>query len=266
MKTYSLIDDIGILHTFDKVPQRIISLVPSQTELLVDLGLESNIVGITKFCVHPKDLKSKKQIVGGTKKVDYDKIKSLAPDIIICNKEENTLEMVERLREIGVVWVTDIVTVEDNFKMVSDFGNLFDCVAAAENWNGKLALALNDFKNFIQNKSVKKAAYFIWKKPYMVAGSNNFINQLLQLNHFENVFANQQRYPEIELQNLNKNGDLDFVFLSSEPYPFKEKDALEMANFANSAKCIFVDGEMFSWYGSRLLKAFDYFKELHQKL
>lgn len=266
MKQYSLIDDIGTLHTFDKVPQRIISLVPSQTELLVDLGLESGIVGITKFCVHPKDLQSKKQIIGGTKKVDYDKIKSLNPDIVICNKEENTLGIVETLRAICPVWVTDIVTVEDNFKMVSDFGNLFDCVAEAKNWNKKLAIALSDFKNFIQNKSVKKVAYFIWKNPYMVAGSNNFINEMLELNHFENVFVSQQRYPEIELQNLNVNDDLDFVFLSSEPYPFKEKDALEMTNFCQQAKIILVDGEMFSWHGSRLLKALNYFKELHPKL
>lgn len=266
MKKHTLIDDIGTLHTFDKVPERIISLVPSQTELLVDLDLETKLIGITKFCVHPEDLRFKKQIVGGTKKVDYDKIRALEPDIIICNKEENTLEIVENLRAICTVWVTDIVTIEDNFKMVSNFGNLFNCVAEAENWNKKAAFALSDFKNFIQNKPVKKAAYFIWKNPYMVAGSNNFINELLELNHFKNVFVNQQRYPEIELQNLNVNDDLDFIFLSSEPYPFKEKEALEMAHFTNSAKCILVDGEMFSWYGSRLLKAFDYFKELHQKL
>nr|WP_188493945.1 helical backbone metal receptor [Flavobacterium palustre] len=266
MKNFSLIDDIGTLHVFDKVPQRIISLVPSQTELLVDLGLESNIVGITKFCVHPKDLKFKKAIVGGTKKVDYDKIRALEPDVIICNKEENTLEIVETLRTICPVWVTDIVTVEDNFKMISDFGKLFDCVTETENWNKKLALAFSDFKDFIQGKPVKKVAYFIWKNPYMVAGSGNFINELLQLNHFENAFAKQQRYPEIELQKLNTNGDLDYVFLSSEPYPFKEKDALDMEKITNPTKCIFVDGEMFSWHGSRLLKAFDYFKELHQKL
>jgi ABC-type Fe3+-hydroxamate transport system substrate-binding protein len=266
LKKYSVTDDLGTQHTFVQVPQRIISLVPSQTELLVDLGLESKVVGVTKFCVHPEDLRSKKQIVGGTKKVDYNKIKSLDPDIIICNKEENTLEMVETFRAICTVWVTDIVTVEDNFKMVSDFGNLFDCVAEAENWNRKLAFALSDFKNFIQNKPEKKVAYFIWKNPYMVAGSDNFINELLELNHFENVFVNQPRYPEVELEKINANRDLDFIFLSSEPYPFKEKDALEMHIFTQPAKIVLVDGEMFSWYGSRLLKAFDYFKELHQKL
>lgn len=257
---------MGTLHTFNKVPQRIISLVPSQTELLVDLGLESKIVGITKFCVHPEDLKTRKTIVGGTKKVDYDKIRALAPDIIICNKEENTLEIVGNLREISTVWITDIITVEDNLKMISDFGNLFNCVREAKEWSANLTFALNDFKEFIKSRPIQKAAYFIWKNPHMVAGSNNFINELLQLNHFENVFANQSRYPEIELEKINENGSLDFIFLSSEPYPFKEKDALEMQDFCPQAKIILVDGEMFSWHGSRLLKALNYFKELRQKL
>lgn len=266
MKHYSLVDDLGTLHTFNEVPQRIISLVPSQTELLADLGLESKIVGITKFCIHPKDLKTKKAIVGGTKKVDYNKIKALNPDIIICNKEENTLEIVENLRLICTVWITDIVTIEDNLKMISDFGNLFDCIEKANEWNANLTFALSDFKQFIESKSTKKVAYFIWKNPYMVAGSGNFINELLQFNRFENVFANQSRYPEIELQKINENGNLDFVFLSSEPYPFKEKDVLEMTNFCKQSKIILVDGEMFSWHGSRLLKALRYFKELHQKL
>lgn len=266
LKQYSLVDDIGTLHTFNKVPQRIISLVPSQTELLVDLGLESKIVGITKFCIHPKELKAKKAIVGGTKKVDYNKIIALAPDIVICNKEENTLEIVENLREIGTVWVTDIITIEDNLKMINDFGSLFDCVGEANQWNANLTFALSDFKKFIESKPIRKVAYFIWKNPYMVAGSGNFINELLQFNRFENVFANQPRYPEIELEKINENRKLDFVFLSSEPYPFKEKDALEMQDFCPQAKIILVDGEMFSWHGSRLLKALGYFKELHQKL
>jgi len=257
---------MGTLHTFNKVPQRIVSLIPSQTELLVDLGLESKIVGITKFCVHPEDLKTRKTIVGGTKKVDYDKIRALAPDIIICNKEENTLDIVENLGEISTVWITNIITVEDNLKMISDFGNLFNCVREANEWNANLTFALNDFKEFIESRPIQKVAYFVWKNPYMVAGSNNFINELLQLNHFENVFANQSRYPEIELEKINENGSLDFIFLSSEPYPFKEKDALEMQDFCPQAKIILVDGEMFSWHGSRLLKALNYFKELRQKL
>ena len=110
-------DQLGTQHTFEKTPLRIVSLVPSQTELLYDLGLEDNIVGITKFCVHPFHFKATKTIVGGTKTIKFDKIKALQPDIIICNKEENTKEIVEELSQICPVWVTDILMIEDNLQM-----------------------------------------------------------------------------------------------------------------------------------------------------
>jgi ABC-type Fe3+-hydroxamate transport system substrate-binding protein len=266
LKQKTLIDQIGTTHTFETSPSRIISLVPSQTELLYDLGLEDKIIGITKFCVHPYHFKSTKKSVGGTKKVHFEKIRLLQPDIIICNKEENTLEMVEQLRKICPVWVTNIVTIEDNFQMITDFGQLFNCRTESQKWNDKLAFALNDFKNYIKDKEIKKAAYFIWKKPFMVAGSDNFINELLKLNHFENIYQNKGRYPEIELKKMRLEGDPDLVFLSSEPYPFAEEDAFEIGRHTHHAKTVFVDGEMFSWYGSRLLKAFDYFKKMHEKL
>jgi ABC-type Fe3+-hydroxamate transport system substrate-binding protein len=266
LKPKKLIDQLGTTHSFETSPKRIISLVPSQTELLYDLGLEDRIVGITKFCVHPYHFKSTKKIVGGTKKVHFEKIRLLQPDLIICNKEENTQEIVEELRKICPVWVTDIITIEDNFKMIMDFGQLFNCRTEAQKWNDKLAFALSDFKNFVKDIPVKKVAYFIWKNPFMVAGSDNFINELLKLNHFQNIYENKGRYPEIELKKIRLEGDPDLVFLSSEPFPFKEEDAFEIGRFTHHAKTIFVDGEMFSWYGSRLLKAFDYFKKIHQKL
>ena len=266
MKQKILIDQIGTTHTFETSPSRIISLVPSQTELLYDLGLEEKIIGITKFCVHPYHFKSTKKSVGGTKKVHFEKIRLLQPDIIICNKEENTLEMVEQLRKICPVWVTNIVTIEDNFQMITDFGQLFNCRTEAQKWNDKLAFAWSDFKNYIKDKEIKKVAYFIWKKPFMVAGSDNFINELLKLNHFENIYQDKGRYPEIELKKMRLEGDPDLVFLSSEPYPFAEEDAFEIGRHTHHAKTVFVDGEMFSWYGSRLLKAFDYFKKMHEKL
>ena len=178
MKT--VVDQIGTSHSFETSPKRIISLVPSQTELLYDLGLEDMIVGITKFCVHPYHFKSTKKRVGGTKKVHYEKIRLLQPDIIICNKEENTREIVEELRKICTVWVTDIITIEDNFKMITDFGQIFNCRTEAQKWNDKLAFGLEDFRNFIKNKSEsrwKKVAYLIWKDPYMVGGNDNFINE-----------------------------------------------------------------------------------------
>lgn len=259
-------DQLGISHTFDSSPKRIVSLVPSQTELLYDLGLEDRIVGITKFCVHPYHLKSTKKIVGGTKKVNYDKIRLLEPDIIICNKEENTKEIVDELRKICPVWVTDIFTLEDNFQMITDFGQLFDKRIEAKKWNDKLAFALSDFKNYIKDIPIKKTAYFIWKKPYMAAGSGTFIDELLKLNHFQNQYASQERYPEIELEKMDIAGSLDLVLLSSEPFPFKAEDGFEIIKNAHNAKAILVDGEMFSWYGSRLIKAFDYFKHLHNSI
>jgi len=260
------IDQLGTSHSFETAPKRIISLVPSQTELLYDLGLEDSIIGITKFCVHPYHFKSTKKVVGGTKKVHFEKIRLLQPDIIICNKEENTKEIVDELSKICPVWVTNINTIEDNFQMIFDFGQLFNRRIEAQKWNDKLAFALSDFKNFIKEKPTKKVTYFIWKNPYMVAGSDNFINELLRLNHFDNIYNSKGRYPEIELEKMELEGNPDLVLLSSEPFPFKEEDALEIQKIAPYAKMVFVDGEMFSWYGSRLLKAFGYFKDLHGQL
>ena len=275
-----LTDQLGTEHRFETTPKRIISLVPSQTELLYDLGLEDHIVGITKFCVHPFHFKSTKTIVGGTKQVKIDKIKALQPDIIIANKEENTLEMVESLKEICPVWVTDIITIEDNLQTIEDFGQLFNKRTNAQKWIDKINFALADFKNFIQDKEPKKAAYFIWANPYMVAGGNTFINELLKLNKFENIYDNhptrgkaeqsvanyEGRYPEIVIQKMRIQGDPDLVLLSSEPFPFKDEHAFELGRYTHHATTIFVDGEMFSWYGSRLVKAFEYFKQLHQRL
>jgi iron complex transport system substrate-binding protein len=265
-----LTDQIGTAHSFETSPLRIISLVPSQTELLCDLGLEERIIGITKFCVHPYHLKSTKKIVGGTKKVHYEKIRLLQPDVIICNKEENTPEIVAELRKICPVWVTNIITIEDNFQMITDFGQLFNCRTEAQKWNDKLAFALSDFQTFVKDKLEQKVAYFIWKDPFMVVGSDNFINELLKLNRLKNVYDDNSevsgRYPEIELKKMRLQGDPDLVFLSSEPFPFSEDHAFEIGRHTHHAKTVFVDGEMFSWYGSRLLKAFDYFKQMHQKL
>lgn len=266
-KMKKLKDQLGIIHSFETSPLRIVSLVPSQTELLCDLGLEECIVGITKFCVHPFHLKSLKKIVGGTKKVNYEIIGSLNPDIIICNKEENTEAMVVELQKISPVWVTDIATIEDNFQMIYDFGQLFNRRTEAQKWIDKLRFALNDFESFISDVPTKKVSYFIWKNPYMVAGSGTFINELLQLNRFYNVFGTLERYPEIDLENAKQFEDLDLILLSSEPFPFKAEEGYEIVRQTNTnAKAILVDGEMFSWHGSRLLKALEYFKFLHRSI
>ena len=262
----NFVDQIGVEHSFKTTPKRIVSLVPSQTELLYDLGLEEEIVGITKFCVHPKHLKATKQIVGGTKQVKYDKIKALQPDIIIANKEENTKEIVEELSKVCPVWVTNIVTIDDNLQMIADFGKLFNKRTEAQKWEDKISFAYHEFQQFIKDKPIRKVAYFIWANPYMVAGKNTFINEMLTLNQFQNIYEEKGRYPEIELEKIRQEGDPEIVFLSSEPFPFKDEHAFEIGRCTHHAKTIFVDGELFSWYGSRILKAFPYFKKLHEKL
>jgi ABC-type Fe3+-hydroxamate transport system substrate-binding protein len=264
--TKKLEDQIGTIHTFEITPKRIVSLVPSQTELLFDLGQEAKIVGITKFCVHPFHFKSTKKIIGGTKKVHFEKIRLLQPDVIIANKEENTKEIVEELSKICPVWVTNIVTFEDNLKMISDFGKLLDCRTESQKWTDKIEFAYRDFQQFIKDKPVKKVAYFIWANPYMVAGNDTFINEMLKLNNFQNIYQDKGRYPDIELKKIRLEGDPDCVFLSSEPFPFTDEHAFEIGRFTHHAKTVFVDGEMFSWYGTRLVKAFEYFKMVHQKI
>lgn len=263
-------DQLGTTHTFETTPKRIVSLVPSQTELLYDLGLEDAIVGITKFCVHPFHFKATKTIVGGTKQVKWDKIKELQPDIILCNKEENTEEIVASLQSICPVWVTDIYTIKDTIQMIQDFGILFNKRTEAMKWTDKIQFAYQDFVKFMEDKKPRKVAYFIWANPYMVAGGNTFINELLQLNKFENIYDNhpnyEGRYPEVVVQKMRIQGDPDVLFLSSEPFPFKDEHAFELGRHTHHAITVFVDGEMFSWYGSRLFKAFDYFKKLHIRL
>ena len=240
------------------IPQRVVSLVPSQTELLIDLGLEENLAGITKFCVHPEYLRKTKMIVGGTKQVHFEKIAELRPDLILCNKEENTPEMVEALEKIAPVHVSDINEIDDAYAMMLQYGQIFKREELAKTMVKSIKKKISVLEEIKKGKPVKRVAYLIWKEPLMVVGKNTFIDTLLQLNNLENVYS-EDRYPITNPEELKaKNPDL--ILLSSEPYPFSEK---HFEFFIDSgAELKLVDGEYFSWYGSRLIKAMDYFKTL----
>jgi ABC-type Fe3+-hydroxamate transport system substrate-binding protein len=240
-------------------PKRIVSLVPSQTELLYDLGLDEEVVGITKFCVHPASWFRTKKRVGGTKTVHIDIVKELQPDLIIANKEENTKEQIEELAALYPVWVSDIGTIDDGLRMISEIGGLTGRSEKAESLiksinNGFQALRQGDI-------SAKRVAYFIWRKPWMCAGGDTFISDMIKKMGWTNVMADQLRYPEIELD-LLKSKQVDLVLLSSEPYPFKDTHIAEIKTALPHAKVILVDGEMFSWYGSRMNKAAAYLQQL----
>lgn len=250
----------------DATPRRIVSLVPSQTELLYELGLEDRIVGITKFCVHPFHFKSVKKVVGGTKNVRIEKVAALSPDLIVCNKEENTEEMVEALSAIAPVWVSDVASLDDNYRLIQAFGVLFNCRVEAQKWEDKIRFAAADFAVFMGKVPDRKAAYFIWKEPWMAAGGGTFIHDMMTLNRFTNIYSERERYPEVIVPRIRLEGDPELVLLSSEPYPFKDEDAFEIGRRTHHAKTIFVDGEMFSWYGSRPLRAFAYFRQLQERL
>lgn len=249
---------------FVESPKRIISLVPSQTELLVDLGLEPFIVGITKFCVHPKHLRKNTTIVGGTKQVHFDKIKALSPDVILCNKEENTKEMISELEEIATVHISDVYNVEDALDLIQQYGELFSVKENAKRLCTFIENEQEQFFNVIKNNRSLKVVYFIWKNPWMVAANQTFIDSLLKSNGFDNYFGNLHRYPEVQLSNISE--DIDLILLSSEPYPFNDNDIEQFRKQFPNVKTILVDGEYFSWFGSRLQFAFRYFKKLHKKI
>jgi ABC-type Fe3+-hydroxamate transport system substrate-binding protein len=238
-------------------PKRIVSLVPSQTELLYDLGLDENIVGITKFCVHPVAWKKTKTIIGGTKNIHHKKIKFLQPDLIIANKEENVKEQVESLANDFNVFVSDISTLEEAVKMISDVGILTHTISKA---NSIINNIKKGFNNIASSKKIK-TAYFIWRNPYMTIGGDTFISDMLAICGFENIYASQTRYPSVDISDVKEKG-CELLLLSSEPYPFKQKHIDELQQQLPETKIILADGEMFSWYGSRLIHAPSYFNEL----
>ncbi len=244
------------LHIFP--PRKIISLVPSITELLFDLGLDDQIAGITKFCIHPKEKCKSKIIIGGTKNIHHEKIKEIKPDLIIANKEENEKDQIELLEKLFPVWLSDVDDFPGAIDMIVKIGEITGKEKTAQNIVRKIH---TNFSKIVMPVRKYKVAYLIWQKPFMTVGGDTFIHSMLQKAGFENVFKSENRYPEISLENI-VDRQTEFLFLSTEPYPFKEKHTTEFERLLPGIKVILVDGEMFSWYGSRMMISADYFMEL----
>ena len=234
----------------DSVPQRIVSLVPSITELLIDLQLGNRIVGRTKFCVHPAEVVKQIAKVGGTKQVHLDKIGALRPDLIIANKEENTREDIKQLVKKYPVWISDVPDFPTALAMILKLGEVLERQERAR----EIVKKSQQKMAALLPATSRRTAYLIWRKPYMTIGHDTYINDILRRTGYENVFGEQTRYPQFDLDELQRRQP-EIILLSSEPFPFKEKHIVELREVFPAVPIQLVDGEFYSWYGTRFLKA-----------
>jgi ABC-type Fe3+-hydroxamate transport system substrate-binding protein len=243
-------------------PQRIVSLVPSLTELLYALGLEEEVKGITRFCVHPAAWKQQKAIIGGTKQVHVNQVQALQPDLVIASKEENVKEQIEAIAAFAPVWVTDIGNLEQALEAIEQLGQLCHRQQQARQL---INAVMGGFAGIPAPDTPIAAAYLIWQNPYMTVGGDTFIHDMMQRCGLQNAFGNTRRYPVVTLEELAQS-DCKVVLLSSEPFPFGEKHVAALQQQLPRKLIYLVDGEMFSWYGSRLVHSAAYFINLGKAL
>lgn len=244
----------------DPTPQRIVSLVPSLTEFLVDIGVGERLVGRTKFCIHPRDVVDAIPAFGGTKNPKVDAIIAAGADLVVMNREENRREDFESLSGRTNVLMTDVLTVADALRVMRRIGVAVGCGDASEKMCQKIESTLP-----VKYATTIDVAYFIWRDPWMVAGGSTYIDDVLSRFGMRNVFADHSRYPEISTEDLQTSNP-HHIFLSSKPYPFKDKHIAEIRAVLPDVQVELVDGEWFSWYGSRMLPSFKNISEWRKNL
>ena len=242
------VDALGRSVELAAPPRRVVSLVPSQTELLADLGLDAEVVGLTRFCVRPAGWKAAKTIVGGTKTVDVGRVRGLAPDLVVANKEENVREQVEAVAAFCPVYVTDVADVAGAVAMVRAVGAAVGRGGAADRIADEVAAG---FAALAAPPRPVRALYLIWRDPWMTVGGDTIVSDVMGRGGLENVAADRDRYPALTDDEVRALAP-DAVLLSSEPYPFATKHLAEVQALVPGARVVLVDGEAFSWYGSRL--------------
>lgn len=240
---------------------RIVSLVPSLTELVCELGLAGNLVGRTGFCIHPEAVVRGVPKVGGTKSVNLEKIRSLAPTHVILNKDENSKETAEALAAfVPNLVITHPLAPEDNLALYRQLGVAFGKEREAETLCTRFASALQTAKN--RKYPERKVLYIIWKDPWMTVSRNTYISRTLAVFGMQTLPAEAgERYPK--LASLRLDG-IDFVLLSSEPYRFGEEHLVEVSQLAGKPAFL-VDGEMTSWYGPRAIAGLAYLAEFGRR-
>jgi len=237
--------------------KKVVSLVPSVTETLIFLGLKEQMAGRTKFCLHPQVHVEHIPVVGGTKSIDIEKVIYLNPDLIIGSKEENEKEQIITLAEQFPVYVNDVIDLPSCYNFIEAMGNIFSLENAAQD-------LIFSIRNSFENKMFffnPRIIYLIWHKPFMTIGKNTFIDSILKQSGLYNIFGHLERYPQITEQQIQE-AEADYILLSTEPYPFNENHCREFEKIFKGSKVMLVDGEMFAWYGSHLLKSASYFQQL----
>ncbi|TAF67535.1 MAG: cobalamin-binding protein [Cytophagales bacterium] len=245
-------------------PQRVVSLVPSQTELLYYWGLGHRVVGLTKFCIHPKEAKKEATVIGGTKNFHLARIRALQPDLIIGNKEENYEEGILALAKEFPLLMSDIYNLEDSLEMFRVLGGVLSVEEKAQTLIAQLLNLRSNYQTLKTTLGTLRVAYLIWHEPLMVAAKNTFIDCMLEEAGFKNVFSDLIRYPMLKITDLVATKP-DVVMLSSEPFPFKAHHIDYYQKQLPQSKIIKVDGELFSWYGNRLLYSYPYFAALSER-
>lgn len=263
-----LIDSAGTEHR--PAPHaRILSLVPSLTELLFDLGLDGQVVGRTAFCVHPAGRVQSARSVGGTKAIDMEKVRQLAPTHVIVNIDETPRALASELGAAGLaVVVTHPIEVSDNLDVFRLFGALFGREREAEALCDRLEAAFREAAQAAREQPPRRVLYLIWKEPWMTVARDTYISRMLALLGLHTVpLLSTERYPIVDLSD-DLLASVDHVLFSSEPFPFKDRHAAEFRERfpRHAAKAVAIDGQMVSWYGSRSILGLSYLAQFRRGL
>jgi len=254
----ALTDARGVTVRLPRPPQRLVSLVPSTTETLFALGLGERVVGITRFCVRPADALAELPRVGGTKDVIPERVAALEPDLILGNCEENTREIFEALEPVAPVWAPLPKDVDAAMQDLLHTGALTGARQAAQDWHERIQQARDQARQAAAMRPPTRYAWLIWRRPWMACGGDTFTSRLLAELGGINVFASaKDRFPELDPSDL-RQADPDVVLLSSEPFPFKERHRDELVDLTGlpAERFRFVDGQLGTWHGVRLLHAY----------
>jgi ABC-type Fe3+-hydroxamate transport system substrate-binding protein len=262
-----LLDAAGTRHEAAKHEVRIVSLVPSITELLCDLGLAPQLVGRTGFCVHPADTVRSIPKVGGTKTIDFDKVRALRPTHAILNIDENEKAAADQLAEfVPNLVVTHPLAPLDNLALYRLIGGIFKREAEAGALCARFLAAHEALA--AEKHATRKVLYLIWKDPWMTVSRDTYISRTLALAGFETLpRQSETRYPKLTLAEPWLD-EVDDVFLSTEPFMFREKHVAEFSKLpAMAGKAVrLIDGEMTSWYGSRAIEGLGYLRALRRSI